>query len=271
MPQTTNKITPSVMLWTLQGTFEEKLSLAAAAGIPSVGLVTEHRAWSSPESRHYLDLAQSLGLAFDTLVGNYDWLHRPVTMLNPAHREGFLNDVEEALLWAKNLNVAQVIVLAGNVQPDLSREAQHASMVEAGRRAAELAETVGVTLILEPLNPKIDHEGYFLPDCTEGLAVVKAVDSPCFRLLFDVYHEYVQTGSALSAIKDCVDYTTMFHVADAPGRHDPGTGEMPWDEIYRTIGELGYSGYIALEYLPAGDQLSSLKKAVQQMLTHLSA
>jgi hydroxypyruvate isomerase len=259
------------MLWTLQGSFEEKLSLAAAAGIPSVGLVTEHRAWSDADVNRYLRLAQSQGIAFDTIVGNYDWLHRPVTMLNPAHREGFLNDVRDGLLWAKKLNSPQIIVLAGNVQPGLSHEAQHAGMVEAGRRAADLAEAAEVTLILEPLNPKIDHAGYFLPDCTEGLAVVKAIDSPRFRLLFDVYHEYVQAGNVLPTIKDCVAYTTMFHVADAPGRHDPGTGEMPWDEIYRTIGELGYSGHIALEYLPAGDQLSSLQKAVQQMLKRLPA
>jgi hydroxypyruvate isomerase len=258
------------MLWTLQGTFEEKLSLAAGAGIPSVGLVAEHHEWSDADAKHYTKLARSQGLAFDTIVGNYDWLRRPVTMLNPAHLEGFLNDVEEALVWAKKLTVPQVIVLAGNVQPGLSREAQHASMVQAGRRAADLAEAAEVTLILEPLNPKIDHEGYFLPDCTAGLAVVKAIDSPRFRLLFDVYHEYVQTDKTIPVIKDCVAFTTMFHVADAPGRHDPGTGEMPWNEIYRTIGELGYSGYVALEYLPAGDQLASLKQAVQQMSKHLS-
>lgn len=253
------------MLWTLTGTFEEKLALAAEAGLESVGLVSEHRSWSDAETANYLKLAQSSGLAFDTIVGNYDWLHRPVTMLNPDHREGFLRDIEEAVIQAKRLNVPQIIVLAGNLQPGLSREAQHASMVESGKRAADLAAAANLTLILEPLNPKIDHQGYFLPDCREGLAVVNAIGNPHFRLLFDVYHEYVQVGAVIPVIKECVSQTTMFHVADAPGRHDPGTGEMPWDEIYRTIRDSGYAGYIAFEYLPAGDQLTSLKKATTQM------
>lgn len=260
------KIMPSVMLWTLKGTFEEKLALAAEAGIESVGLVSEHRAWSDADVAKYMKLAHSHGLGFDTIVGNYDWLNRPVTMLNPAHREAFLNDIREAIAWAEKLNKPQIIVLAGNLQPGFSRDVQHASMVEAGKRAAELATAADVTLILEPLNPKIDHQGYFLPDCKEGLAVVEAIDNPHFRLLFDIYHEYVQAGNVISTIKECVSYTTMFHVADAPGRHDPGTGEMPWDEIYRTIAETGYSGYIALEYLSEGDQLESLTKATAEMV-----
>ncbi len=257
------------MLWTLTGTFEEKLTLAAEAGLQSVGLVSEHRDWSASDVDKYIKLAHSNGLGFDTIVGNYDWLNRPVTMLNPAHREAFLNDIREAITSAKRLNVPQIIVLAGNVQPGLDRENQHASMVETGKRAADLAATADLTLILEPLNPKIDHQGYFLPDCKDGLAVVKAIDSSHFRLLFDIYHEYVQAGNVIPTIKECVSYTTMFHVADAPGRHDPDTGEMPWHEIHRTIGETGYSGYVALEYLPVGDQLASLKKATTQMLKYL--
>ena len=262
-------ITSSVMLWTLQGTFEEKLALVSAAGIPSAGLVAEQLAWSNADVDKYMKLAESNRVAFDTIVGNYDWLNRPVTMLNPDHRGAFLDDIRGAVTWAKRLNVPQIIVLAGNAQPGLTREGQHASMVEAGKRAADLAGAAGLTLILEPLNPKVDHRGYFLPNCKEGLEVVKAINSPHFRLLFDIYHEYVQEGNVVPTIAECLPYTTMFHVADAPGRHDPGTGEMPWDEIYRTIRNSGYSGYVALEYLPAGDQLASLTAAMTQMRQYL--
>ena len=98
---------------------------------------------------------------------------------------------------------------------------------------------------------------------------MKSINSPHFRLLFDIYHEYVQEGNVVPTIAECLPYTTMFHVADAPGRHDPGTGEMPWDEISRTIRNSGYSGYVALEYLPAGDQLASLTAAMTQMRQYL--
>jgi hydroxypyruvate isomerase len=122
-----------------------------------------------------------------------------------------------------------------------------------------------VKLILEPLNSKVNHKGYFLTSAKEGLQAVKDVDSPHLRLLFDIYHEYVQNGDPIPTITEAVPYVAVFHVADAPGRHDPGTGEMKWDDIYKTIGKSDYAGYITLEYLPQGDQVDSLIKAITQM------
>ncbi len=100
---------------------------------------------------------------------------------------------------------------------------------------------------------------------------MKEVDTPHFRLLFDIYHEYVQNGDPIALIKEAVPYVAVFHVADAPGRHDPGTGEMKWDDIYKAIGKSGYSGYITLEYLPQGDQVDSLIAAVTQMRKDLNS
>jgi hydroxypyruvate isomerase len=101
--------------------------------------------------------------------------------------------------------------------------------------------------------------------------VVKEVDSPHFRFLFDIYHEYVQNGNVIPAITEAVPYVSVFHVADAPGRHDPGTGEMKWDDIYGAIGKSDYAGYIALEYEPKGDEVASLILAVTQMRKVLNA
>ena len=259
------RITSSVMLWTLSGSFEEKLGKAARAGMQSVELVTEYLHWSDADTAKYKSLAQSYGLGMDALLGQPDWTRRPVTMVNPADREAFLGDVRDAITWAKKLGVAQIIIMAGNVQPGMSREAQHASMVEGGKRAADLAAAAGVKLILEPLNSKVDHKGYFLTSCKEGLEVVKEVDNPYFRLLFDIYHEYVQNGNPIPTINEAVSYVAVFHVADAPGRHDPGTGQMHWDDIYKAIGKTGYAGYITMEYRPIGDEVDSLIRAVTQM------
>src|SRR5882724_586985 len=184
------KVTSSVMLWTLKGTFEEKVAAAAEAGLQSVELVSEQQNWSDAEVAKYRRLVESYGLGMDTVVGQTDWIKRPVTMVNPAHRDGFLNDVKNAIGWAKKLNVPQVILLSGNDQPGISHDEQYASLVEGGKRAAELAEAGGVTLILENLNSKVDHKGYFLTGAREALKAVRDVGSSHFRLLFDVYHEY---------------------------------------------------------------------------------
>jgi hydroxypyruvate isomerase len=270
-PPKAARVTSSVMLWTLKGTMDQKLQKTAEAGIQSVELVSEYVNWSEADVRKYKTLAQSYGVGMDALLSQTDWTNRPVTMVNPAHREAFLQDVGDATAWAKKLDVKQVIVLSGNEQAGMTREAQHASMVEAGKRAAEIAQQSGVTLILENLNSRVNHKGYYLTSAREALQVVKEVDSPHFRFLFDIYHEYVQNGNVIPAITEAVPYVSVFHVADAPGRHDPGTGEMKWDEIYRAIGKSEYSGYIALEYEPKGDEVASLIAAVTQMRKGLNA
>jgi hydroxypyruvate isomerase len=191
-------------------------------------------------------------------------------MVNPADRAGFLQDVKAAIDWAKKLDVPQVILLSGNEQTALSREEQYASLVESAKRATDLAAAAEVTLILENLNSKVDHKGYFLTSAREALRVAKEVDNPHFRLLFDIYHEYVQNGDPIPVMNEAEPYTAVYHVADAPGRHDPGTGQMKWQDIYRAIGKSSYAGYLTLEYLPVRDQVASLIKAVTEMRKDLN-
>ncbi len=272
LPPKKAKVTPSVMIWTLKGTFEEKIAKAAQAGIQSLELVSEHEAWSDEEAAKKKRLVQSYGMRIDTFVGSHDWSKRPVSMVNPDHREAFLADVKHAIAWAKKLDTPQIILMSGNEQPGMAHEAQFASMVEAGKQATELAQAAEVTLILENLNSKVNHPGYFLTSAAESLKAVKQVDHPRFRMLFDIYHEYVQHGDPIPVINEAEPHVAVFHVADAPGRHDPGTGQMKWDEIYQTIGKLDYSGYIALEYTPIPeDQVASLIKAATQMRKDLNA
>jgi len=111
----------------------------------------------------------------------------------------------------------------------------------------------------------VNHKGYFLNNCTEGLKLVKEVDNPHFRLLFDIYHEQVQVGNVIRTLTDAEPWVAVYHIADNPGRNDPGTGEMNYDNIYKAIQKTGYSGYITMEYLPLGDEVASLVKSVTAM------
>ena len=138
-------------------------------------------------------------------------------MVNPAHRDAFLDDVRKAIVFAGKLEVPQIILMGGNEQPGMSREQQYASLVEGGKRAAELAAKSKVTLIFEPLNSKVNHKGYFLTTCVEGLKLVKDVDNPSFRLLFDLYHEQVQIGNVTRTAVEAAPLCSRL-----PCRRQPG-------------------------------------------------
>jgi len=266
------RITSSVMLWTLKGAFDEKLATAADAGIQSVELVNEHEDWSDADAAKYKRLVTSYGMHIDTIFASRDWVKRPVSLVNPAHREAFLADIRHAITWAQKLDVPQIILMSGNIQPGMTHEAQYASLVESAKRATDLAAAADVTLIIENLNSKVNHPGYFLTSAAEALKAVREVDHPRFRFLYDLYHEYVQNGDPLPVMKEAEPYVAVYHVADAPGRHDPGTGEMKWIDLYTAIGKSSYAGYVALEYLPVPvDQAASLIKAVTAMRTALNA
>jgi hydroxypyruvate isomerase len=265
------RITSSVMLWTLKGTFDEKLAIAADAGIQSVELIYEHEDWSDADAAKYKRIVNSYGMHMDTILGSRDWVKRPVSLVNPAHRDAFLADIRHSIAWAKRLDVPQIILMSGNIQPGMTHEAQYASLIESAKRATDLAEAAEVTLIIENLNSKVNHPGYFLTNAAETLKAVKEVDHPRFRFLYDLYHEYVQNGDPMAIMKEAEPYVAVYHVADAPGRHDPGTGEMKWTELYTAIGKSTYAGYIALEYLPVPvDQVSSLIKSVTAMRSALN-
>jgi len=259
------------MLWTLKGEFEQKLEVAAEAGCKSAELVAEHANWTDADVARMIKLRESLGLKFDTILASPDWVKRPVSMVVPEQRDNFLADVRSATVWSKKLDIPQIILMSGNSVPGKSYEEQWDSLLEGSKRAAELAAQANVKLIFEPLNNKVNHKGYFLPTCVEGLKLVKAVDNPHFRLLFDIYHEQVQVGNVIRTAVEAMPFVAVYHIADNPGRNDPGTGEMNYDNIYKAIRKTGYSGYVTMEYLPLGDQGASLKKAVAEMKAVMAA
>ena len=119
-----------------------------------------------------------------------------------------------------------------------------------------------LTAIIEPLNSLVNHKGFFLTTCVEGSKLVREVDNPRVKLLFDIYHEQVQEGNVIRTLTAAADIVAVFHIADNPGRNDPGTGEINYPNVYKAIQKSGYTGYVAMEYLPIGDQVDSLTRSL---------
>jgi hydroxypyruvate isomerase len=256
------KITSSVMLWTLTGSFEEKVEAAARAGLQSVELVSEYVGWTDADIARTLKHCRSFKMGMDTLIATPDWTKRPVSMVDPAQRDNFLADVRTAITFAKKLEIPQIILMSGNAIPQRSHEEQYNSLLEGTKRAGDLAARADVTMIVEPLNSLVNHKGFFLTTCTEGLKLIREVDNPHVKLLFDIYHEQVQEGNIIRTLTEAAPWVAVFHVADNPGRHDPGTGEIDYANVYKAIRKTGFGGFVTMEYLPLGDQVTSLIKAV---------
>ena len=263
------KITSSVMLWTLKGSFEEKLEIAARSGVQSVEMVSEYAGWTDPDIGRVKKLARSLRLGIDVLIATPDWQKRLVSMVDPAQRDNFLADVRSAIVFAQKLEAPQILLMSGNAIPGRTHEEQYASLLEGAKRAGDLVAAANLTAIIEPLNSLVNHKGFFLTTCVEGAKLVRQVDNPHVRLLFDIYHEQVQIGNVIRTLSENADIVAVFHIADNPGRNDPGSGEINYRNVYKAIQKAGYAGYVAMEYLPLADPVESLTKALNDFRSAL--
>ena len=114
-----------------------------------------------------------------------------------------------------------------------------------------MAEQAGVDLYLEPLNVTTDHPGNFLRDTRTAAELVRLVGSPRLRVLFDLYHMQLSEGHLCDTIRQYADTFGHVHAADAPGRHEPGTGEIAFPRVYQALEQAGYTGFVSYELFPA--------------------
>lgn len=169
-------------------------------------------------------------------------------MLLPAGKEAFVQAVKDCLKVAPRLNCDRFIVTTGNELKDVSRAEQHKACVDALKAAAPVVEDAGITLVLEPLNLLVDHAGYYLSTSEEAFQILDEVGSPKVKLLFDIYHQQITEGNITRNITNNIDKIGHFHVADNPGRHEPGTGEINYRYIFGRINATNYSGVMGLEF-----------------------
>ena len=176
-------------------------------------------------------------------------------LVDPANRENFLADVRASLANAKTLGAKCIITTTGQALENVSREAQHQSIVDGLKEAAKIVEGSGITLVLEPLNVLVNHAGYYLDTSAEGFEILKKVNSPNVKLLFDIYHQQITEGNLIANIVENIDMIGHFHVAGNPGRGEPYFGEINYNEVFAAIDKAGYAGYAGLECWPKVDSV----------------
>lgn len=180
----------------------------------------------------------------------------PIT--NPDAHAGFLEGVRKSLAAARKLGATMLIAQTGDDQHGVARTAQHAAIVKVLKDAARILEGSGVVLALEPLNDRVDHPGYYLTSTEEGLDIVDEVARPEVRLIYDIYHSAVMGERIEDVLAGRVDRVVHAHLADTPGRHEPGTGTMDYADRLKWLFGQGYDGLIGLEYKPVKPTLEGL-------------
>ena len=125
-----------------------------------------------------------------------------------------------------------------------------------------MVEPINTLAPIEPLNPTGDnHHRYFLDRPSEAFAILKDVGSPYVKVLYDMYHAQIMEGYLIETIRNHIRDIAHFHVGDVPGRHEPGTGEIHHGNVFKAIRETGFSDYVAMEFVPSKDAMTTLREA----------
>lgn len=202
----------------------------------------EYYAWWSLDNLQQIAKEQErIGVGISAVCTKF------ISLVDEAQRDAYIEGIRETIEACKILNVRSVISQTGNVIEGLSREVQRQAMVETLKRCAPLFEEAGIVLEVEPLNGLVNHVGHFLQRSDESVEVIDQVDSPNVKLVFDVYHQQITEGNVIRNATGYIDRINHYHIADNPGRKQPGTGELNYVNILRAIKETGFDGFIGLE------------------------
>jgi hydroxypyruvate isomerase len=163
---------------------------------------------------------------------------------------------------AAKAGVPNVITFSGN-RNGMSDDEGAKNTIAGLNRVKKIAEDHGVVICMELLNSKVDHKDYMCDHTAWGVRVVEAVNSDHVRLLYDIYHMQIMEGDLVATIRENIQWIGHFHTGGVPGRHElDGTQEVQWDGVMRGIAATNFKGYVAHEFVPTKDPLTSLRQAV---------
>jgi hydroxypyruvate isomerase len=229
----------------------ERIRLAKTAGLDAV----EFWRWSNKDIDAIARALEETGMKLGAMVAE------PLGgMTDPANHAAILAGLRDTVAVARRLGADVLIAQAGNEIEGVPRAAQHDAIVTClSAMANDLAGT-GIRLGIEPLNTLVDHKGYFLSSTTEALDIVDAVGRPEIGVVYDLYHSAIMGESSAAVLAGRVAHVVHLHVADHPGRNEPGSGGIDLAERLAWIFAEGYAGRVGLEYRPTRPTAEGLVK-----------
>jgi hydroxypyruvate isomerase len=233
--------------------FEDRIYRARKAGLPAI----EFWRWTDKDLGAISASLKQTGLAVSSIVAE------PMIPLTDAtNKQTWLEGLAASVKVAQRLAAPILIAQAGDDLPGRSRQEQRLALTAALRAGADVLKGTSVRLGVEPLNTRIDHIGYFLESTREGLDIADEIDRPEIGIVYDIYHSAVMDERTEDVIGDRISRVFHVHVADHPGRNEPGSGCIDLAHRLNWLFDKGYAGSVGLEYRPLTQGVMAVRNAI---------
>ena len=246
--------------------FIERIYKAKDAGFDCI----EFWCWENRDIAAIKKALDDTGMQVGVFQANIDG-----RMVDKNDNEKYLRGVRKSLETARELGAKTLFLMSDIMKEDrsvletpyqISPEEKYENTLFILRSLAPDAQKYGVSFVIEPLNTKVDHKGYSLCHTEPGAQIIREVGHPNIRLLYDVYHMQIMEGNIIDTIKANADTFGYFHIADVPGRFEPGTGELNYKNIIEALKSTGYNGNVGFEFEPKdGNSMRTVKKVLQNL------
>jgi hydroxypyruvate isomerase len=163
-------------------------------------------------------------------------------------RDMLIESMKQGVEVSKRTGAKQALIVLGRYDMKLHRDYQTANAIDNLRYCCDIMEPEGITLVMEPLNPYINHPGLFLTGIPQAYAICRAVNRPSCKILDDIYHQQITEGNIIPNIESAWSEIDAFHLGDSPGRNEPGTGEINYKNIFKYIYGKNYQGTLCMEH-----------------------
>jgi hydroxypyruvate isomerase len=236
--------------------FLNRFREASEAGFQTVEFMFPYD-FGIDQLKNELDRNQLKLILFNLPAGDWENGDRGIAN-NPSQKGVFRQDVGSAITYASALGVKQINCLVGKNIPGISEAVQRETLVENLRCAADEFGNHDINLLLEFIN-NYDIPGFYLNNTEKALGLISEIDRPNVYLQYDVYHAQRVEGELINTLIKHMSKIAHIQVADNPGRHQPGTGEINYPAVFEAINKSGYQGYIGLEYNPKRETKESFE------------
>ena len=244
--------------------FLERFEAAAAAGFKAVEYLFPY-AYDPQVLKARLRDHGLTQVLHNLPAGNWAAGERGIACL-PDRVDEFQAGVGQAIQYANALDCDRVNCLAGILPPTVDAATARETFVQNLRYAAPRLQAEGITLLIEPINTR-DIPGFFLNGTQQAIEIMDAVGSDAVRLQYDIYHMQIMEGDVAPAIERCLPRIGHMQLADVPGRHEPGTGDIDYGSLLTLIDGIGYPGWIGCEYIPKAGTTEGLAWAAPYLIS----
>ncbi len=252
-----------IEIFTPQVDFYDRFKIAKDSGFNAVEFWT----WQEKDISKIKNTCENLGLEISSISGDQDY-----SLCDPKHYEKYVEFAIKSFEVAKEIG-AKCCVMHSNAlgeggvvldhYNELSDATKFAQIFKGLQTLVPYAKKAGIIMVVEPLNTLVDHKGNFLKNTYDAADIVRIVDSPYCKVLYDIYHMHIMHGNIIETLRSCKDAIGHIHIADVPGRHEPGTGEINYRAVFKELENLKYDGYVAYELSPKGLYEDAVKAVME--------